>query len=213
VPVQADVAVEVDLAPGHVGEPTSIAPDIWWDATPRLTLGLVHSNASVDRIQPGATFCIGGTDPLACDHVYRGSGLDVMYRLEDWIAPRARFLLRDIEPVKPALLLGARIDLPHVTFDPYLQIGLLNMTEGNRSAVVLPVRAHAALGPAQLWVDTGWNAELVTYKDAWHVPLGLGASTHVVDSVSIGAELGFRTLLGPQNTPKERVLFVFVSWR
>jgi hypothetical protein len=213
VPVHADVVVEVDLAPGHVAHPTSIAPDIWWDATPRLTLGLIHSDASVDRIQPGATFCIASNDPLACNHVYRGSGVDVIYRLEDWIAPRARFVLRDIDPIKPALLLGARLDLPHVTLDPYLQVGLANMTEGNRSALFLPVRVHAAIPGAQVWLDTGWNADLVTWKDAWHVPVGIGASAHVVDNLDLGAELGFRTLLGPQNTPKERVLFVFVSWR
>jgi hypothetical protein len=45
------------------------------------------------------------------------------------------------------------------------------------------------------------------------VPVGVGAMTHVVGPFDVGAELGFRTLLGPQNTPKERVLFVFVSTR
>lgn len=213
MPVHADVVVEVDLAHGHVAHPTSLAPDIWWDATPRLTLGLIHSDASVDRIQPGASLCLGSNDPLVCDHVYRGSGVDVIYRLEDWLSPRARFVVRDVDPLKPALLLGALLEGHHLTFDPYLQIGLLNMTEGNRSALVLPVRAHVGVGGAQLWLDTGWNAELVTWKDGWHVPVGVGASTHVAGHVHAGAELGFRTLLGPQNTPKERVLFVFVSWR
>lgn len=205
----------MDLAPGHVAEPTSLAPDVWWDATPRLTVGLIHSHASVDQLEPGATFCVTTGDPLACKHVYSGSGLDIRYAVLPWLEPRARFVVRDIDPVKPALLAGAFV---HHTWgrwglaaDPYLEGGLANMTEGNRSAVFLPVRGSVALASARLWLDTGWNAELRTWSDDWHVPVGVGAS--VGRDVAVGAELGFRTLLGPQNTPKERVLFVFVTTR
>lgn len=205
----------MDLAPGHVAEPTSLAPDVWWDATPRLTVGLIHSHASVDQLRPGATFCVTTGDPLACQHAYAGSGLDVRYAVLPWLEPRARFVVRDIDPVKPALLAGAFI---HHTWgrwglaaDPYLMGGLANMTEGNRSAVFLPVRGSVAIASAQLWLDTGWNTELRTWSDDWHVPVGVGAS--VGGDVSVGAELGFRTLIGPQNTPKERVLFVFVTTR
>lgn len=218
MPVHADVVVEVDLAPGHIAHPTSVAPDVWWDATPRLTLGLVHSNASLDRIQPGATFCTGSTDPLVpCTHAYHGSGLDVRYAVLPWLEPRARFVVRDIDPVKPALLAGAFLHGEWgrwgLAADPYLQGGLASMVEGNRSAIFLPVRGSVAIASAQVWLDTGWNTELATWKDSWHVPVGVGASTHVAGPIDAGAELGFRTLLGPQNTPKERVLWVFVGFR
>jgi len=197
--------------------PISLAPDVWWGVTPRWTIGLVHSDASVDRIQPGATFCLRADDPLGCNHVYRGSGLDVRYQLEDWIAPRVRFLVRDVDPVKPALTLGALLHGEHgrfaVTFDPYLQVGLANTGQGNRSELWLPVRGIVDVAGSQVWLDTGWNTELAVWRDGWHIPVGVGASTPVAEHFDVGAELGFRTLLGPQNTPKERVLFVFVATR
>jgi hypothetical protein len=209
--------VEVDLAAGHVGHPTSIAPDVWWDATPRLTVGLVHSHASVDQLVPGATFCVTTGDPLSCNHVYNGSGVDIRYAVLPWLEPRARFLITDIDPLKPQLLAGAFMHGQWgrwgLAADPYLLGGLANMTEGNRSAIWVPVRGSVALGSSKVWLDTGWNAELRTWRDDWHIPIGLGASTHVVANIDAGAELGFRTLGGPQNTPKERVLFVFVSTR
>jgi hypothetical protein len=212
--VHADVVVEVDLAPGYVAHPTSLAPDVWWDATPRLTVGLVHSHASLDQLVPGATFCVTKRDPDACNHVYNGSGLDVRYAVLPWLEPRARFVVHDIDPVKPSLLAGAFVHGEWgrwgLAADPYLEGGLANMTEGNRSAIWVPVRASAAIAAAHVWLDTGWNAELRTWSDDWHVPVGVGAS--VGGQLAVGAELGFRTLLGPQNTPKERVLFVFVSW-
>jgi hypothetical protein len=204
---------EIDLAAYHVGAPTSLAPDVWWDVTPRWTVGLVHSNASLDRIEPGASFCFRGTDPLACDHVYRGSGLDVQYHIEDWIAPRARFVMRDVDPIKPALLLGARLEGYHLTFDPYLQLGLANTDQGNRAAVYLPVRATLPIWTARAWLDTGWNSELAVWRDGWKVPVGVGAAVAVAANVDVGTELGFGSLIGPQNTPKERVLFVFVTTR
>lgn len=171
----------------------------------------MHSDPSVDRIQPGATLCLASNDPLACSDVYRGSGLDVQYHLRDWISPRARFLVRDVDPVKPALLLGARLAGHHLTFDPYLQVGLANTGEGNRSALFLPVRATVDIACAYAWLDTGWNSDLAVWRDGWHVPVGVGAGAPVTAHWNVGAELGFRTLLGPQNTPKERVLFVFVG--
>ncbi len=191
---------------------------MWWSVTPRLTVGLVHSNASVDRIEPGASFCFNPDDQLvACSHTYHGSGVDIRYAVLPWLEPRVRFLLRDIDPAKPALLAGAFLHGQWgrwgLAADPYLMGGLANMTEGNRSAIWLPVRGSVALASTQVWLDTGWNTELATWRDDWHVPVGVGASVEVVDDWDVGAELGFRTLLGPQNTPKERVLFVVLGWR
>jgi len=141
----------------------------------------------------------------------------VRYELRDWVSPRARFLVRDVDPFKPAFLVGAWLHGEHgrwgVMADPYLQLGLANTDQGNRSALFLPVRGSVRVACSELWLDTGWNSELAVWRDGWHIPVGVGASTHASDHVDVGAELGFRTLLGPQNTPKERVLFVFVTTR
>lgn len=215
--LEAQLVGELDLAPNHVGAPTSLAPDLWWGVAPRWTVGLVHSGPSVDRIEAGATFCMRSEDPLVCEHVYRGSGLDARYAAADWIAPRVRLLLRDIAPVKPAVTLGATLSWRRgrvtVTSDPYLQLGLANTERGNDHALVLPVQLAVDVCRWRAWLDTGWNSDLSVWRDGWHVPVGAGVRAQVTPQLDLGGELGFASLLGPQNTPKERVLFLFVTTR
>jgi hypothetical protein len=45
------------------------------------------------------------------------------------------------------------------------------------------------------------------------VPLAFGVRARATSTVDVGATLGFASMLGPQNTPKQRVLFVTASWR
>jgi hypothetical protein len=215
--VEATLVAELDLASNHVARPTSLAPDVWWGVAPRWTIGLVHSGPSVDRIEAGASFCLGSSDPLVCDHVYRGSGLDARYALADWISPRMRVLVRDISPVKPAVTLGAQLRWHRghvsITGDPYVQIGVANTDRGNDHAVVAPVQLAVDVCRWRGWLDTGWNSNLSVIRDGWHIPVGAGVQARVSPQLEIGGELGFPSLLGPQNTPKERVLFVFVTTR
>jgi hypothetical protein len=156
------------------------------------------------------------TDLLYCDSVYRGSGLDARYAVTDWLAPRARFLLRDIEPLKPAVTLGATIEREYgrweISADPYLQLGLANRGEGNRAAIWLPVALTAEVSRFDFTLHTGWNSELAVIADDWHIPLALGASADLDEHFELGATVGFASMLGPQNTPKQRVLFVTLSW-
>jgi hypothetical protein len=226
----ADLTLEVNLAFANKARPLSLAPDLWLGVTSRLTLGLVHSNASVDRFVSGASLClrqdaaVSGTS-IYCDRVYRGSGLDVRYAAITGafsgalsIAPRARALVRDVDPFKPAVTLGVlaawTAGRHAVRADPYLQVGLANTGAGNRAQLWLPVQL--AIQPTCRWelaLHTGWNSELAVIRDGWKVPLGLGARARATTHVDIGATLGFASLLGPQNTPKQRVLFVSVGWR
>lgn len=214
MPVSADVIVEVNLAHNQKVSPLTVAPDIWWSES-RFTIGFTHSNASVDRFQPGGSLCVR-TDALYCDSVYRGSHLDARYHVNDWLAPRARVLVRDIEPFKPAVTLGASMEFERgryeLTLDPYLQLGLANRDQGNRAALFIPITGAVEVSRFELALHTGWNSELAVIRDDWHIPVALGASAEVNDHYEIGATLGFASLLGPQNTPKQRVLFINVSW-
>ncbi len=216
-PIDAQLVTEIDFEAGHVAQPTSLAPDIWWGFAPRWTIGLVHSHASVDRFQAGASLCLGSNDVLACNHVYRGSGLDARYDALSWLAPRVRLLLRDIDPIKPAVTLGAFVHRQWgrwgIESDPYLQLALANRDQGNDNAVVLPVRGLVQLCAWRAWIDTGWNTDLSVWRDGWYIPLGAGVRARVRDDLDLGAEFAFPSLLGPQNTPKERVLFLFVATR
>ena len=213
--LEAELVLELGATSGYVTQPTSLAPDLWWGVAPRWAVGVIHSDPSVDRIRAGASLCVRrGT--LECDGVYHGSGLDLRYGALSWLAPRARLLVRDLQPVKPAVTLGALAKWQRgriaVTGDPYLQIGLWNTDRGNRTALVLPI--EFAVQPTGRWalaLDTGWNSDLAVWRDGWHVPVALGVLARVTSQVDLGATFGFTSLLGPQNTSKERVVFVTVA--
>jgi hypothetical protein len=227
--VDAELVTEINLAPRQFAEPTSLAPDVWVGVLPQLTVGLIHSDPSVDRFSPGATFCV--RTGAFCQHVYRGSGIDALYSVRGGalaVAPRLRFLIRDVDPVKPALTLGALVRWTHGRFavigDPYLQLGLANTERGNRHALWLPVTF--AVQPMARWelaLRTGIDSDLVRYlgtdgdrhvaTDQWHVPLALATRVRIDAHIDVGAMVGFPSLIGPQNTAKERALFLLFGWR
>lgn len=230
--LEAALVFDVNLQPGLVWHSTSIAPDVWLGVTPELTVGLVHSLTSLDRFEPGATFCVVHQgDTLGCNATYHGSGVDVRYsalRGEIAVAPRVRVLIRELDPVKPAATLGALVRWTRgrfaITADPYLQLGLANTDLGNRHELFVPVAfAVQPLARWELVLHTGWNTVLGTYvdldderrliTDQWHVPVAIGTRVAPTPALELGALLGFRQLLGPQNTAKERALFVTAAWR
>lgn len=218
--VEIAATLEVSLATAPFAQPTSIAPDLWWGVTPRLTIGVIHSHASVDQIDAGASFCVR-TAALGCDKTYRGSGLDAHFlAYADGafeIAPRARLLIRDLDPVKPAITLGAAARWRHGRFsidtDPFVQLPLANNADGNRAQLWLPV--YIGIAPACAWrlaVHTGWDGQFYDTADTWHVPVALQARFAATGMFDITAEAGFSTLLGPQNNIKQRAAMLTVAW-
>jgi hypothetical protein len=211
---------ELGISNGQYAQPLSIAPDAWVGVTSQLTVGLIHSNASVDQIAAGGSLCFRG-DVLSCEHVYRGSGLDVRWGLRDLpitVVPRVRVLVRDIDPWKPAVTLGALVRWTQgriaITSDPYLRLGLANQDRGNRAALVLPI--WLGIQPAAgslLALRTGWDSELATWRDGWHIPLALEFTTRAQDHLDVGVTVGLPQLIGPQNNVKERAMALTIEYR
>lgn len=215
--LDAELVVGINMAPGLFAAPLAFSPDVWFGATDRLTVGVFHSGPSVDRFSPAATFCVRH-EASTCPRTYRGSGLDARFAALPWLAPRARLVLRDVDPAKPALMLGALVRWQRgrfaITGDPYLQLGLANTDLGNRHALVLPI--ELAVQPLSRWqvaLHTGFNSDLAVIEDGWHVPIAVSTRVAVTEQIDVGALFGFATLLGPQNTPKERAFFLSVAWR
>jgi hypothetical protein len=216
----ADLTAEVNLSTSLVGAPLSLAPDVWYGVLPQLTLGLIHSDPSVDRIAPGASFCIN-TQRDVCRHFYRGSGLDGLYSLlagRFAVAAHVRVLLRDLDPAKPAVTAGAALRWQRgrwaISGDPFLQLGLANLEDGNRAELWLPV--VVAVQPACRWVielHTGWNSDIAVWRDGYYVPAAVAVRARATSHIDVGATFGFESILGPQNEVKNRVLFVDVGWR
>lgn len=60
---------------------------------------------------------------------------------------------------------------------------------------------------------TGWNSDLAEAKDGWHTPAALGVRAMATSHLELGGEVGFTSILGTQNNPKQRVAFVTIGWR
>ena len=219
--VELALVAEVNLHTGETAQPLSLAPDAWYGVTSRWTVGVIHSDPSVDQVLPGATFCVQTAADAGCSRVYRGSGIDVRWSAREGalaVAPRVRVLIRDVDPVKPAVTLGALVRWQRgrfaVTGDPYLRVGLANLGAGNRTALVLPVRFEVQ--PTRRWalgVELGWNSDLAVWRDGWYMPAVVEARVRATAHIDVGAALGFTSVYGPQATPKDRVLFLRLAWR
>ena len=218
--VEAEATLEVNLTKGTAFVPLSLAPDLWVGITPQLTLGLIHGDRSLDQIGAGGSFCVRRS-PETCDRTYLGSGLDARWNVRSGplaIAPRARLLLRDLEPAKPAVTVGALVRWTRGRFaivgDPYLRLGLANLDRGNRAALVLPVWLQVQ--PTCRWLvalHLGWDSDLAVVRDGWHFPVGVVAGVHPYRALELDLEFGFPSLLGPQNDGGNRALLLTAGWR
>lgn len=219
--LEAELVVDVDLAPGETAHPLVVSPDLWYGVAPRWTVGVVHSNRSVDRIEPeyGASLCVV-TEDIGCNRLYHGSGVDVRWGALEWLAPRARFLLRDVSPAKPAVTVGALVQWTRGRFavwgDPYLELGLANTDAGNNPALFLPI--GFVVQPTCRWaieLRTGWNSDLThkLWRDGYYVPVAVDVRARATLHLDVSVGIGFQDLLGPLATAKERELTLLVGWR
>lgn len=219
--VEARVVAELSLRRHERAAPISLAPDVWVGVAPRWTVGVVHSAQSLGLVDDGATFCFRGRPPFGCDRAYNGSGVDVRWGWREGplaVAPRARLVVRDVDPWKPAVTAGALVRWTRGPFaviaDPYLQLGLASRDLGNRAALVVPI--WLAVQPTCRWLvalHTGWDGELAVLRDGWHGPVALAIEARAVRRLHVAVEGGFRSLLGPQADPAARTLAVSLSWR
>jgi hypothetical protein len=213
--LRAGLSLEYSLYERMEGDVVSLAPDAWFGVTERWTAGVIHSSQSVDRIGSRASFCLR-TNDLLCDRAYQGSGLDVRYRLRDHLVPRMRLLVRDTDPFKPAVTLGALARWTHgrfaITTDPYLRIGLANLHAGNRTAVSLPV--WFGVQPTCRWLiefHTGAEGDLRVLRDGWHMPASIVVTARATAQLDVSVEAGLQQAYGPQIDIKQREVIVTLT--
>ncbi|CAN5920803.1 hypothetical protein BH11MYX3_BH11MYX3_40740 [soil metagenome] len=214
--VLARLSIEANIQTKRFARPLSFAPDLWIGVTDRVTVGLIHSSQSVDRIESGATFCVREL-ASRCERAYHGSGLDLRYAWTPGVALRTRLLLRDVDPMKPAVAVGAlvrgtrgRFSLPA---DPYLRIGLANRDTGNRDTLVVPVWLGAQLGSVVVAVHTGIDGDLAVWRDGWHIPVAVVVEVAPARAITLGVEAGYPSLLGPQNSGDRKTVIIYAAAR
>ena len=210
------ISIEINAHRRQFARPLSFAPDLWIGVTDRVTVGLIHSSQSVDRIESGATFCVREL-ASRCERAYRGSGLDLRVAWTPGVVLRTRLLLRDVDPVKPAFTVGALLrgirGRWSLTSDPYLRIGLANRELGNRDALVVPVWLGVQVRSVWFALHTGIDGDLAVWRDGWHVPVAVVAEVAPARVLTLGIEAGFASLIGPQNTGDFRAVILYAGWR
>jgi hypothetical protein len=219
--VELRLTAELGVQREAFARPLSFAPDAWWGATSHWTLGLIHSSASLDQIDAGATLCTRKTLVSSCTRPYHGSGIDVRFSALEGdlaIAPRMRLLVRDIDPFKPAVTLGTQVRWAHgrfaITSDPFVRLPLANHDLGNRASLSIPL--WLAVQPAAGWrvaLHTGFDADFVVLRDGHHSPLGLGVTARVTGEIELGVEAGWQRLYGPAYDAKHGAILVSAGWR
>jgi hypothetical protein len=214
------LTAELAVQPGGVGRPMSLAPDAWWGISPRWTLGVIHSSASLDRIDAGATLCVRQVDAPPCNQLYHGSGLDIRFSAVTGslaVAPRLRLVIRDLDPIKPAMTLGGTVrwafDRFAIATDPYLRLPLANRRLGNRAQLVLPL--WLTVQPATGWaiaLHVGYDADLAVFRDGGHGPVSLAITARATPAFDIAVEGGWSELLGSQHDVKLGAMTISADW-
>jgi hypothetical protein len=218
--VEAQLVFETNLQLNVEGSPSSLAPDAWYGLTDRWTVGVTHSNASLDRIDANASICIVHLENV-CDRYYRGGAIEARWGWKTGviaIAPRGRILLRDVDPAKPAVTLGALVRWTRGRFalqsDPYIRMGLANTDLGNRTHLMVPL--YILVQPTCRWLigfHLGWESDLAIARDGWHGPFGLIVKARATENLDVTMHGGFTSLVGVQNNIKQRALMLSIGWR
>jgi hypothetical protein len=217
---EGSLVVESNLSTRRRFEPVSLAPDLRCGVHPRLTVGVSHSARSLSLVDSGGGLCLRGAE-AGCPHVYDATALDALAPIRGGavaVAARLRLVASSYDPFKPSLRPGALIRLRRgpaaLLLDPQLAIGLANRDRGNRDQLNVPLVGQLQIGwRALVELRTGVRGELVTFGDAFAVPVGAGVRLSPAPAVDIGLEVAFSKLLGPQNTVQQRHLALYVTYR
>ena len=79
--VSARVLLDINLSADRAGKPISLAPDLYYSATDRLQIGLLHTGPMGWQTRPGAGLCLTG-ESNGCPKFYDNIGFDLMYGLD-----------------------------------------------------------------------------------------------------------------------------------
>ena len=218
--VEGSIAVETGLSTNLEGEPTSIAPDLWYGATDRLTVGVVHSADALSLVGAGDGICLGGA-AHGCEQAYANLGLDARWSLArgEWsAAARVRVVTRRWTPWAPSVRIGALARWQRgrvaITSDPQLQIGLYDTDLGNRNAIHVPLWiAVQPASRAEVYLRTGVEGDIAVFGDAWGIPATIGARVAITCRVDLAAEGGLVRIGGPLGDAKQRVAWIAIRAR
>jgi hypothetical protein len=222
-------ALATDLSADSALETVSLAPNLHYGVTERLSLGLIHTRfatltppdegeapgiaslgshgQAAPAVRAGDGLCLGD----GCARFYDNLGLDVRLALG---AMRGTIQLRanagmeatNFRPVR----LGGRVGVTGrlrlrdaaLLVDPAIRVGLLRRGDGNDDVLSLPVTAQLQATPyLVVEISSGVYGPLQGFRGGLQVPLSFGLLASVSSAVDVGVSAGFPGVAGGDQAP------------
>lgn len=204
--------LEINLSSDNIGEPISLAPNVWYGVSNELTIGLVHNSSGSTGFLGGVGegICFTG-DTSGCGSIYTTVGVAGRYLISHGAtsfavdgglfhgAGGSRGDLFD-----PLLLqLKAGVAIRHsinqqmsIDFMPNIFIGITER-DFNQEALNLPVTLNYMATPElALTAQTGLASSLENFGDRLRVPLSVGAMYHVSPTLAVGGVFTLPAVVG-----------------
>ncbi len=173
------ITTEASLNRGAIMQPTSIAPDVSYGLTDRVTLSLVHSGFATTgfRGSAGGGLCVTGE---GCAQVYNNAGLEALVDVV-----RGRFAMAAVgglhavsfDPLFVDLKLGMqasyRIGAITATVSPSVFVGVTERAQGNEGTVFAPASVGMQLSRSWFAAVGGGVAAPLADASGWTARVGL----------------------------------------
>lgn len=211
-----DAYLGIGLSTGNAFKPISISPDIWYGATDEITVGLVHSAIGASGFigGVGTSLCLSGTGG-GCGKLYPNVGVDGRYTLKTGqlaYAIDGGLYANSIDPFAIAVKLGVSArwhqDKLAVELQPNLFIGVTNRTTNsgmagaadvttNGEVLNIPVTGLYTVAPnIDVAAQLGFILPFEGLGDGYAIPLSIGGSYHVNESLNVNAAFTLLKLIG-----------------
>jgi hypothetical protein len=212
-----NAVAETNLASGAAGKPISIAPDLWYGASDKLTLGLVHSSRGATGFLTGFVngLCFrGGSGGGACagglGSIYTTVGAEARIAVSEGGFALAVPIGVYASAFKPDVVLSGKIGLIGrwqagsiaVELQPTLFAGI-TQRKTNEDRFGLPLTLFFKLSPAfALAAQTGITMVVEHAKDTYQVPAALGLAWWVSPKLSVDAAFGLAAVVDANSMTK-----------
>ena len=218
--VLLDMIVEANLGKSAVGKPFSLAPDIWYGASNKLTLGLVHSGRGLTGFLTGAGrgLCFGDKDGACAaglGKIYTSVGAEARVGLSEGGFPIALTLGGVVEAFKPNIVVSgkigfvARAQSSRVALElaPTVFVGITQRKVAgagfNEDVLSVPVTLFLNLSPAfAIALQSGVSLTIEHAADTYVVPAAVGLAWWVSPKFSLDLAFGLTAVVDKDDMTK-----------
>ncbi|WP_428265364.1 hypothetical protein [Haliangium sp.] len=201
--------LQINLSKDNVGDPISLAPDLFYGVTNRLTVGVTH----------GRGICISGDgcNDTFYDDVTAEARFGLVHAGALALAARGGVVVGSFDPFTAGVLIGmrGRVTLGNIAVlvDPSVYVGVLER-DNIGDTLDIPVQLQYQLTEQNaMFLSTGVNGPLDGFGDSVRVPVGLGALFAVSRRFDVGGEFVFTNLAGKDGGVDGRLLIVRAALR